>query len=126
MNARKVFVSYAPEDQEAFQEFIKQSMKENLPFELVYTPVKEAWDEAWRNETKQLIKQSDSILVLISKNIKVSESAFWEMKCSNESGKPMLSMFLGGAGIMDKPMDIRSVTAMVLNWDRLKDFVERL
>lgn len=126
MNAKRIFVSYAPEDKEVFESFIKQSKKENLPFELVYTDNKEARQENWMQQTQVLIGNCDGIIVLISKGIKLSECAFWEMKCSNESGKPVIALFVGGAGIIDKPMDIRSVTAMVLSWERLKEYFSSL
>jgi len=126
MNPRKIFVSYAPEDQSDVESFLEQSVKESLPFHLGYTRQKEAMNPEWMARTRDEVNHSDAILVLITKNISLSECAYWEMKCSNESGKPMLSMFIGGAGIMHKPMDIRPVPAMVLSWNRLRDFVSKL
>ncbi|MCK9617798.1 MAG: toll/interleukin-1 receptor domain-containing protein [Lentimicrobiaceae bacterium] len=126
MDKKKIFICYAIEDKELLEKFLKEAKKENVPYQLVYLKEKEPMSATWREECRSKIKACDGVVALISKNLKISEGAFWEMKCSREEGKPRISMFVGDAGIIDKPRDLDGVTAMVLSWDRLAYFVSKI
>lgn len=123
MNTKKLFVSYALEEKEYFEEFLKQSRKENISYELIYLAEKEPLSEVWRDKCRVEINNCDAVVFLISPYLKISEGAFWEMKYAKESTKPMIGVFVGAATIRDKPMDLWGVPAMVMSWLRLNDFV---
>lgn len=118
----ELFVSYALEDKADFDTFLAQAQKDNAPFDLQYFEEKDATSELWRNECRDRVNRCVGTLVLITKSLKASEGGFWEAKCAKESGKPVLCIFAGDAGIIDKPLDLRSITTMVLDWERLKVF----
>lgn len=126
MERKKLFVSYALEEKQLLDSFIEQSKKENIPYDLVYLKEKDPVSPEWREQCKNTIRQCNGVVFLISKYLQVSEGAFWEMKFSHDLNKPMVSVFVGDAGIRDKPRDLTGVTAMVMSWARVHDFVEKL
>lgn len=121
----ELFVSYALEDKAHFDAFLALARKENAPFSFQYFEEKDATSEVWRTECRNRINACTGTLVLITKTLKASEGGFWETKCALESGKPMLCIFAGDAGIIDKPLDLRSVTTMVPDWERIKVYFSR-
>lgn len=126
MEKKRLFVCYASQEKADFDQFIKESVKEKITYDLVYTEDKDPQSDAWRAKTSERIDSSDGVVVLISPKTKISEDAFWEMKCSRDLKKPIIAVFVGEAGIRDKPMDLTGVFTMVMAWDRLTDFVNKL
>lgn len=126
MERKKIFVSYAIEEKHLLTSFIKESKKEAIPYELIYLSEKDPVSTDWRALCRNEIHKCDAVVFLISPYLKLSEGAFWEMKYSKDEGKPMLSVFVGDGGIRDKPIDLTGVTAMVMSWQRLNDFVMKL
>ncbi|HLO90309.1 MAG TPA: hypothetical protein VK172_04005 [Lentimicrobium sp.] len=126
MTSNRLFVSYAIEEKQLFDSFIEQSKKEKVPYELVYLEAKEPLSPEWREECKNRIESCQGVIFLISKLLSISEGAFWEMKYSHDLNKPMISVFVGDAGIRDKPRDLTGVMAMVLSWERITDFMEKI
>lgn len=122
MKDKTLFISYALEDMEYLKKFVEQAAKESFPFTFDYFAEKNPTSDTWRTECRDRIEKCEGVIVLMSKTIKASEGAFWEWKCSNEAAKQMVCIFTGNAGIIDKPLDLRSVTTMVLDLARLKTF----
>lgn len=126
MERKRIFVSYAKEEKQLLDSFLEQSKKENIPYDFVYLAEKDPLSEEWRNYCKNEILRCHGVVFLISKYLQLSEGAFWEMKYSRELNKPLISVFVGDAGIRDKPRDLTGVTAMVMSWPRVNEFVEKL
>jgi hypothetical protein len=122
MKRKSIYTIYALEEKSLLDNFIQQSKKEKIEFDLVFMEEKEPLKEDWRNDCLARIRECDGVIVLISPLLKISEGAFWEMKFSKEANKPMVCVFAGNAGIIDKPIDVRGVLTMVLYWERLNDF----
>ena len=74
-----------------------KTKKENFPYGMVYFEEKEPLSETWRAECNSKILNCNGVVALISQNLKTSEGAFWEMKCSREALKPMIGVFVGDA-----------------------------
>lgn len=126
METKRLFVSYAIEEKQVMEQFLEQAKKERLPYDLVYFETKEPLSEEWRNECRNRIKECNGVIFLITKLLSISEGAFWEIKYSHDLCKPMISVFAGDAGIRDKPRDLTGVMAMVMSWERVNDFVDKL
>jgi hypothetical protein len=126
MERKKIFVSYALEEKQLLDLFIEQSKKESISYDLVYFTDKDPLSVEWRELCKSEIQRCHGVVFMISKYLQLSEGAFWEMKYSHELNKPMISVFVGDAGIRDKPRDLTGVTAMVMSWVRVNEFVEKL
>jgi len=125
MDKKKVYIVYAPEDNTDFLEFKKQAAKENQSYEMVFQDEKISNSEDWRKESSEAIQSCQCALALISKNMKRSDAAFWEVKCCKEKSLPMLGVFIGEAKIRDKPAQLTGVNSMQLAWDRIEFFVEQ-
>jgi len=126
MTQKRLFVSYALEEKQLLEAFVEQSRKEKVPYELVYFTEKDPLNEEWRAECRDTINSCNGVIFLISRLLSISEGAFWEMKYSNELSKPMISVFVGDAGIRDKPRDLTGVIAMVMSWERVTEFVGKI
>lgn len=92
MAAKRIFISFAIED-ERYRDLLKgQSLNTNSPFTYVDMSAKEAWDSKWRTNCRIRIKGSDGVIALISKHSRNADGAKWEMQCANEEGIPMIGI----------------------------------
>lgn len=126
MARKSLFVSYAVEEKKYFDQFIDESRKENIPYDLDYVVEKDPMSEEWREKLRDKIRGCDAAVFLLTPYLKISEGSFWEMKYARELSKPMICVFVGDGTIRDKPVDLTGVTTMVMSWTRLNEFVNHL
>lgn len=126
MATKRVFVAFAIEDVELKRLFTGQAKHDRTPFEFTDMSVKEPWDEAWKAKCRSRIKGCDGVIALISKNLKNASGARWEIKCAKEEGKPLLGVYIGGAGILDVPDELMGVKKVEWTWSSIEEFISSL
>lgn len=94
MNKKRIFVSFAIEDQRMRDLLAGQARNESSPFEFVDMSVKEPWESSWKTKCRERIKSCDGVIALISKNTSKAEGARWEIKCAQEEGIPIMPMYV--------------------------------
>jgi hypothetical protein len=82
--AKRIFTSFAIEDERMRNLFVGQARLERVPYELVDMSVKEPWSDSWKTRCRTKIKGCDGVVVLITKNLKQADGARWEIKCAKE------------------------------------------
>lgn len=126
MATKRVFVAFAIEDVELKRLFTGQAKHDRTPFEFTDMSVKEPWDEDWKTKCRSRIKGCDGVIALISKNLKNASGARWEIKCAKEEGKPLLGVYIGGAGILDVPDELMGVKKVEWTWADIEAFISSL
>ncbi|HPF89591.1 MAG TPA: hypothetical protein PLL57_02935, partial [Flavobacteriales bacterium] len=82
--------------------------------------------EDWKTKCRSRIKGCDGVIALISKNLKNASGARWEIKCAKEEGKPLLGVYIGGAGILDVPDELMGVKKVEWTWADIEAFISSL
>lgn len=119
-----VFVAFAKED-EASRNLLKgQSLNTKSPFEYIDMSVKNAYDSAWKTQTRTRIRRSDGVVALISANTPKADGELWEISCAREEGKPLLGIWLGN--YRTRPEAKGTAPCKVWTWDNIADFINGL
>ncbi len=86
--AKRIFISFAIED-ETYRDFIVgQSRNQRSPFEFVDMSVKQPWDDKWKKRCRTKIKGCDGVIDLVSKNTAKASGQLWEIQCAKEEKIP--------------------------------------
>jgi hypothetical protein len=124
--AKRIFVSFAIEDETKKNLFTGQAKNAKVPYEFVDMSVKQPWDEKWKTNCRTRIKGCDGMIVLVSKNLKNASGALWEIKCGKEEGLKILGIYIDGASFNDKPTEMNGILCKTWTWDNVKEFIESL
>lgn len=124
--AKRIFTSFAIEDERLRDLFIGQARNEKVPYELVDMSVKEPWSSSWKTKCRTKIKGCDGVIVLITKNLKKADGALWEIKCAKEEKIPLLGVYIGDANTDDAPIELYFVKKVNWTWDNIANFVNGL
>ena len=90
---KRVFISFAIEDEKYRDYLVEQAKSNKSPFYFVDMSVKEPWKpEEWKKRCRTKIKRCHGVIVLLSKNTYHASGVRFEMKCSNEEDVPMIGM----------------------------------
>lgn len=90
---KRIFISFAIED-ENLRDLLKgQARNKNSPFEFVDMSVKQPWDSKWKTNCRIRIKGCDGVISIITKNTKNADGQIWEMKCAKEEGIPIIGIY---------------------------------
>jgi hypothetical protein len=126
MATKRIFTSFAIEDERIRDLFIGQARNEKVPYELVDMSVKEPWDSEWKKRCRTKIKGCDGVIVLISKNLKQADGALWEIRCAKEENIPILGVYMTGCDITDTPDELDGIKKIKWTWSGIADFVNNL
>lgn len=126
MANKRVFVSFAIEDETTKNLFTGQAKNENVPYDFVDMSVKQPWDSQWKTNCRSKIKGCDGIIVLVSKNLKNAKGALWEIQCGKEENIKMIGIYINNGNAQDKPSDMNGVICKEWTWPNVKKFIESL
>lgn len=124
--AKRIFTSFAIEDEAIRDLFVGQSSLEHVPYELVDMSVKKPWDEYWKKNCEIRIKGCDGVIVLITKNLKQASGAIWEINCAKRLGTPILDVYMKDCGFSDAPDELYGIQKIAWTWKGVGDFVNSL
>lgn len=126
MANKRIFTSFAIEDEAVKNLFIGQAQHDKVPYEFVDMSVKEPWSDSWKTRCRTKIKSCDGVIVLISKNLKKADGAIWEIKCAKEEKIPILGVYMKGCDIMDTPDELNGIKKVDWTWGNIASFVNNL
>lgn len=124
--AKRIFTSFAIEDERMRDLFVGQARKENVPYELVDMSVKEPWSDSWKTRCRTRIKGCDGVVVLITKNLKKADGAIWEINCAKDERIPLIGVYIGEATASDAPTELNGVKKISWTWSGIASFVNGL
>ncbi len=127
-NSRKrIFISFAIEDDIYRDYLVEQSRNERSPFEFVDMSVKYPWSEdEWKKRCRTKIKCCDGMIVLLSKNTFHSSGTRWEIKCAEEEGIPVIGMHIKKNDRGAIPPELRGKKIIIWNWENLEHFINKI
>lgn len=126
MAGKRIFTSFAIEDERMRDLFIGQARNQRVPYELVDMSVKEPWSDLWKTRCRIKIKSCDGVIVLITKNLKGADGALWEIKCAKQERIPILGIYMSGCYVVDAPLELLGIKKINWTWDGIADFVNGL
>jgi hypothetical protein len=124
--AKRIFTSFAIEDERIRDLFVGQARKENVPYELVDMSVKEPWSDSWKTRCRTRIKGCNGVIVLITDNLKQADGAIWEINCAKQERIPLIGVYIGGSTASDAPVELNGVKKISWTWDGISSFVNGL
>ncbi|OGZ71737.1 MAG: hypothetical protein A2998_03235 [Candidatus Staskawiczbacteria bacterium RIFCSPLOWO2_01_FULL_37_25b] len=122
---KKVFTSFAIEDEKFRDFFVGQSKNDNSPFEFVDMSVKKAWETNWEEKCREKIKGCHGMVALVSKNTYNASGELFEVRCAYEEKIPVMLMYVND----DRPVLPPLLSGRLVNtwsWVNLKSFINRL
>lgn len=124
---KRIFISFAIED-ENLRDFLRgQSRNTNSPFEFVDMSVKQPWDSQWKTKCRTRIRGCDGMISIITRNTKKADGQIWEMNCAIDEGIPLLAIYGNkdhiGATI---PNECGYLPVVDWNWEKVSAWIKQL
>ena len=115
-SVKRSFISFHVED-EAQVDLLRHQAKDDR-FDLEFTDysVKEPFDEAWKTQCTERIRQSSVTIVMIGKDTHSREAVLWEINKSYELGKPVIGVRIYKDENHTIPEQMRQNGAKIVNW----------
>jgi len=126
MANKRIFISFAIEDEYARDFLVGQARNNSSPFEFVDMSVKEPWDSSWKTRCRTRIKGCDGVVALISKKTMNADGARWEMKCANEEGVPMIGVHIQKDDKGTIPPELAGYKVIEWTWEGIASFINSL
>lgn len=124
--AKRIFISFAIEDEYAKDFLVGQSKNSKSPFEFVDMSVKEPWDDSWKTRCRTKIKGCDGVIALISKKTRNADGARWEMNCAGEEGIPMIGVHINKDDKGAIPTELDGYRVIEWSWEGIAKFINGL
>lgn len=125
--AKRVFISFAIEDEGLRDLLVGQARNENSPFEFVDMSVKEPWSSEWKTKCRTKIKGCHGMIAIVTSNTKKAAGQLWELNCAKEESIPRRGIW-GHSD--DKPTslpeELDGVRIVNWTWDNIKSFIDSL
>lgn len=124
---KRIFISFAIED-ENLRDFLRgQSRNTNSPFEFVDMSVKQPWDSQWKTKCRTRIRGCDGMISIITRNTKKADGQIWKMNCAIDEGIPLLAIYGNkdhiGATI---PNECGYLPVVDWNWEKISAWIKQL
>jgi len=124
---KKIFISFAIEDETYRDYLVQQAKNESSPFGFVDMSVKKPWSEdEWKKRCRTKIKRCDGMIVMLSKNTFHSSGVRWEIKCAKEEGIPIIGMHIKKNNKGAIPPELKGIPVIDWTWDNLSRSLNKI
>lgn len=124
---KKIFISFAIEDEEYRDHLVGQAKLERSPFSFVDMSVKRPWNEKeWKRKCRAKIKRCDGMIVMLSKNTYHSSGARWEIKCAKEENIPVIGMHINKNNKGAIPPELKGMPIIEWSWENLSKSINKI
>lgn len=124
---KKIFISFAIEDETYRDYLVQQAKNERSPFSFVDMSVKKPWSEdEWKKRCRTKIKRCDGMIVMLSKNTFHSSGVRWEIKCAKEEGIPLIGMHIKKNNKGAIPPELKGIPVIDWTWDNLSRSLNKI
>ena len=120
--SKRVFISFAKEDQIYRDGIVKQAGDERSPFVFTDMSVKQPWDSKWKTNCRTKIKGCNGMIAMVSRNTLTADGALWEIACSKEEGVPVLGIHI----FKNAKVQIPDLRIVEWNWANIAAFINSL
>lgn len=122
INKKTIFIAFAIEDERQRDLLKGQSLNTKSPFEYIDMSVKEAYSSNWKEKVRTRIRRSDGIIVLVSKNSRISSGQKWEIECAKEERKPIIGIWV----YTNDRTPIYGLNIKPWTWENIKSFIDQI
>lgn len=112
----RVFISFHVDDENQVN-LLRHQGKNSDQLEFTDYSVKEPFDEKWKTQCTERIKQSSVVVVAIGEKTHEREAVDWEIRKAHELGKPVIGMRLHGDENHKVPQAMKDHNDRVVNWN---------
>ena len=124
---KKIFISFAIEDEIYRDYLVQQAKNERSPFNFVDMSVKKPWSkDEWKKRCRTKIKRCDGMIVMLSKNTFHSNGVRWEIKCAKEEGIPVIGMHIKKNNKGATPHELKGIPIIEWTWDSLSRSLNKI
>ena len=88
------FISFAAEDATYRTYLVGQSKHPDSRFKIKDTSLHEPFSSAWKTQTREIIRGSDLLILMIGSDTYRAEGAIWEVKTALEEGVPIFGVHI--------------------------------
>ncbi|MFL5350841.1 MAG: TIR domain-containing protein [Hyalangium sp.] len=90
----KAFISFAVEDAVYRNYLVMQAKNERTPFKFEDYSLHEPFSNAWKTQTREIIRESDVVVVMIGSDTYRAEGALWEINAALEENVPVIGVHI--------------------------------
>lgn len=120
---KRIFISFAIEDDKLRDMLVGQSKNDNCPFEFYDMSVKKPWDEDWKQKCRTKIKGCDGVIAIITSNTARATGELWEISCSKEEEIPLLAIYGHTDDRPSLPKELSGISVREWKWDVIKNWI---
>ena len=124
MGQPRIFIGFAKEDIRHRDLLVGQAQHSVTPFEFRDMSLNEPFDEKWKTQCREKIRNCHGFIALLSKKKWRADGARWEMRCAAEEGIPSIGIHIhkddGGA----VPPELKG-SVILWRWETIAKFIER-
>jgi hypothetical protein len=125
--AKRIFISFAIEDENSRDFLVGQARNRKSPFEFVDMSVKEPWSDKWKTRCRTRIKGCDGVIALVSKNTLRAQGQLWEVKCAKEESVPVRGIYVSADNRPARlPEEFEGVRVVNWTWPNISNFLGSL
>jgi len=120
--SKRIFISFAKEDQIYRDGIVKQARDERSPFVFTDMSVKQPWDSAWKTNCRTKIRGCDAMIAMVSRNTLTADGALWEIKCAQDERIPVLGIHI----FKNSKVSLPGLRIVEWNWTNIANFINSL
>lgn len=124
--SKRIFISFAIEDEYARDFLVGQAKDNKSPFDFTDMSVNEPFDDSWKTRCRTRIKGCDGVIALISKHTRLADGAKWEMNCANEEEIPMMGVHIHKEDKGEVPPQLEGHRVIEWSWEGIAKFINSL
>ena len=114
---KRVFISFRVDDESQVDLLRHQAKDDRFGIDFVDYSVKEPFDEKWKTQCTERIRQSSVIIVAIGSETYSREAVLWEINKAYELGKPVIGMRIYKDENHRIPELMRQNNAKIITWN---------
>jgi len=114
--AKRVFISFHIEDRHAKELLVAQARSDKFELEFVNFAINEPFDDRWKTQCKDRIKQTSATICLIGEKTYLREAVNWELNTSYELGHKVFGIRIYKNKNHIVPRPIREHSSRVVIW----------
>jgi hypothetical protein len=120
---KRIFISFAIEDIEYRDLFVKQSGRKHFPFRFIDMSVRKRWRESvWQHRCRKKIRSCDGIVALLSRHTYHAGGARWEIKCARQERIPVIGIHIHKLRRGAIPPELKGKKVVDWSWKNLEAF----
>lgn len=124
---KRIFISFAIEDENLRDLLRGQSRNTNSPFEFVDMSVKQPLDFQWKTKCRTRIRGCDGMISIITRNTNKADGQIWEMNCATDEGIPLLAIYGNKSHIgVTIPNECGYLPVIDWNWEKISAWIKQL